>query len=127
MVVARVLHAQDRLQHSPGLSVWCDGADPVVLFLPTGRPCLSHDAKRALSEAHRGIATEFAGVYRQGVESGVFRSIPPRLVGRMMDQIIMAGGKVVMESKDPTGEVDEIAGETATLLVAALRARPEPS
>ncbi len=97
------------------------GTDHVGLILHTEVPRLSPEAQRAIAEAHRGIASEFAGVYRQGVESGVFRSIPQRLVGRMMDQIIMAGGKVVMESRNPAGEVDEIARETAKILVSALR------
>lgn len=101
------------------------GTDHVGLILHTEVPRLSPEAQRAISEAHRGIASEFAGVYRQGVESGAFRSIPPRLVGRMMDQIIMAGGKVVMESQNPTGEVDEIASETAAMLVASLRPKAE--
>ena len=97
------------------------GTDHVGLILHTEVPRLSAEAQHAISEAHRGIASEFAGVYRQGVESGVFRPIPPRLVGRMMDQIIMAGGKVVMESRNPKAEVDDIARETATMLVASLR------
>ncbi len=101
------------------------GTDRVGLILHTEVPRLSHDAQCAIAEAHEGIASEFSGVYRQGVASGVFRSIPPRLVGRMMDQIIMTGGRAVMESKNPATEVDEIARETALMLVAALRVDAE--
>ncbi|MCL1597801.1 MAG: TetR/AcrR family transcriptional regulator [Actinomycetia bacterium] len=101
------------------------GTDHVGLILHTEVPRLSPEAQRGITEAHKGIASEFSGVYRQGVASGVFRSIPPRLVGRMMDQIIMAGGKAVMESNNPSKDVDEIARETALMLVAALRADPE--
>jgi hypothetical protein len=43
------------------------------------------------------------------------------LAGRMMEQIIMTGGKVVMDSDDPVQEVSAIAKATATMLVAALR------
>ncbi len=101
------------------------GTDHVGLILHTEVPLLSPEAQRAIAEAHQGIASVFSGVYRQGVASGVFRSIPPRLVGRMMDQIIMAGGKAVMESNNPSKDVDEIARETALMLVSALRADPE--
>lgn len=97
------------------------GTDHIGLILHTEVPRLSPDAQKSISEAHEGLASEFAIVYRQGVTEGTFRSIPPRLAGRMMEQIIMTGGKVVMDSKDPVGEADMIAQQTAVLLLAALR------
>lgn len=97
------------------------GTDHIGLILHTEVPRLSPDAQKSISEAHEGLASEFAIVYRQGVMEGTFRSIPPRLAGRMMEQIIMTGGKVVMDSKDPVGEADMIAQQTAVLLLAALR------
>ncbi len=97
------------------------GTDHLGLILHTEVPRLSPEAQRAISEAHEGLASEFAVVYRKGVASGTFREIPPQLAGRMMEQIIMTGGKVVMNSPEPTREVDSIAHQTALLLVAALR------
>jgi AcrR family transcriptional regulator len=95
------------------------GTDHIGLILHTEVPHLSRDAQRSISEAHRGLTSEFAGVYRDGVVSGVFREMPPRFAGRMMEQIIMTGGKSVMESANPGTEVDGIADDTAELLVAA--------
>ena len=95
------------------------GTDHLGLILHTEVPHLSQDAQRSISEAHQGLTSAFAGVYRDGVMSGVFREIPPRFAGRMMEQIIMTGGKAVMESRDPVAEVDRIANDTAELLVAA--------
>lgn len=97
------------------------GTDHIGLILHTEVPRLSPEAQKSISQAHEGLASEFAIVYRQGVEDGSFRLMPPRLAGRMMEQIIMTGGKVVMDSKNPVGEADMIAQETAVLLVAALR------
>ncbi len=97
------------------------GTDHMGLILHTEVPRLSPDAQKAIADAHEGLAAEFATVYRAGVMSGVFRSYPPRLAGRMMEQIIMTGGKVVMESDDPPAQVDAIARDTASLLVAAFR------
>jgi len=97
------------------------GTDHLGLILHTEVPRLSPEAQRAISEAHEGLASEFAIVYRKGVASGAFREIPPQLAGRMMEQIIMTGGKTVMSSPEPTREVDSIAHQTALLLVAALR------
>jgi AcrR family transcriptional regulator len=96
------------------------GTDHIGLILHTEVPRLSPEAQRAIAEAHGGIANEFASIYRAGVASGVFRPIPPQLAGRMMEQIIMTGGKVVMDARDPAGEVGEIAASTADILVAAL-------
>jgi AcrR family transcriptional regulator len=98
------------------------GTDHMGLILHTEVPRLSPEAQKAISEAHEGLASEFANVYRAGVMSGLFRSYPPRLAGRMIEQIIMTGGKVVMDSDDPQGQVDSIAEDTASLLVAAFRA-----
>jgi len=95
------------------------GTDHIGLMLHTDVPHLTQGAQRSISEAHRGLTSEFAGVYREGVMAGVFRNMPPRFAGRMMEQIIMTGGKSVMESGDPTTEVDQIADDTAVLLVAA--------
>jgi AcrR family transcriptional regulator len=97
------------------------GTDHIGLILHTDVPRLSSEAQQAIGEAHGGIADEFASIYRSGVDLGIFRRIPPKLVGRMMESIIMTGGRVVMDADDPTGEVELIAGHTADTLVAALR------
>ena len=98
------------------------GTDHIGLMLHTDVPHLRQESQRSISEAHRGLTSEFAGVYREGVRSGEFRNMPPRFAGRMMEQIIMTGGKAVMESEDPPTEVGQIADDTAELLVAAFSA-----
>jgi AcrR family transcriptional regulator len=101
------------------------GTDHIGLILHTEVPHLSPDAQRSIAEAHRGLTSEFAGVYRDGLMAGVFRDVPPRFAGRMMEQIIMTGGKAVMESANPGVDVDVIADDTAELLVAAFSARSD--
>jgi AcrR family transcriptional regulator len=101
------------------------GTDHIGLVLHTEVPHLSPDAQRSIAEAHRGLTSEFAGVYREGVMSGVFRNMPPRFAGRMMEQIIMTGGKAVMDSGKPAAEVDTIAEDTAVVLVSAFSARTD--
>lgn len=99
------------------------GTDHIGLILHTEVPRLSPEAQRNIADAHGGIANEFASIYRDGVDVGCFRSMPPVLVGRMMEGIIMTGGKVVMDAADPKGAVDEIARSTAETLVSALCTR----
>jgi AcrR family transcriptional regulator len=99
------------------------GTDHIGLVLHTEVPHLSQESQKSISEAHRGLTSEFAGVYSEGLMSGVFREMPPRFAGRMMEQIIMTGGKAVMESGNPVAEVDAIADDTAEVLVAAFSTR----
>ncbi|MDA2979558.1 MAG: TetR/AcrR family transcriptional regulator [Actinomycetota bacterium] len=95
------------------------GTDHMGLILHTEVPRLSPDGQRGIAEAHEGLASEFANVYRAGVMAGIFVSSPPRLAGRMIEQIIMTGGKVVMDAPDPVAQAKEIAADTARILVAA--------
>ncbi len=97
------------------------GTDHIGLILHTEVPRLSPAAQRDIAEAHAGLAREFAAIYREGVEEGSFRSFPPQLAGRMMEGIIMMGGKVVMDSADPSKHAEATARYTADMLVAALR------
>lgn len=96
------------------------GTDHMGLILHTEVPRLTPEAQRGIAEAHEGLASEFAAVYRAGVKQGLFAAYPPRLAGRMIEQIIMTGGKVVMDSDNPSSQVAEIARDTATMLVSAL-------
>lgn len=116
------LAPDERLHRLARKMVQFVGTDHIGLILHTEVPRLSPAAQRDIAEAHHGIADEFASIYRDGVEQGIFRRIRPELVGRMMEGIIMTGGKVVMDAPDPGGVVDPIAASTADVLVAALRA-----
>jgi AcrR family transcriptional regulator len=112
----------ERLAVLARLMVEFVGTDHIGLILHTEVPHLSPIAQEQISEAHTGLSTAFASTYREGVQSGVFRMIPHQLAGRMMEQMIMTGGKAVMDSADPTAEVGEIAQYTADMVVAAFRA-----
>lgn len=100
------------------------GTDHIGLILHTEVPRLSPQAQHDISAAHGGIAKEFAAIYDEGVAAGAFREIPPFLVGRLIESIVMTGGQVVMDSRDPAREAEHIGVATAEALVAALSARP---
>jgi AcrR family transcriptional regulator len=115
------LPANERLLELARLMVAFVGTDHIGLILHTEVPHLSPQAQAQITAAHTGLSKAFASTYRDGVQSGVFRPVPPRLAGRMMEQMIMTGGKAVMDSDDPPGEVSEIAQYTAELVVSAFR------
>jgi AcrR family transcriptional regulator len=116
------LPADERLLELARLMVAFVGTDHIGLILHTEVPHLSPQAQAQISEAHTGLSMAFASTYRDGVQTGVFRLVPPRLAGRMMEQMIMTGGKAVMDSDNPPDEVGEIAQYTAELVVSAFRA-----
>jgi AcrR family transcriptional regulator len=96
------------------------GTDNVGLILHTEVPKLSLEAQAAIARAHGGMSKAFMTVYRDGVVSGAFRELPPPLAGRLIEQTIMTGGRVLMDSDDPKQHVHETAEITADFLVHAL-------
>ena len=117
------LEPDERLRQLAVRMVEFVGTDHMGLILHTEVPRLSPEAQQGIAEAHEGLGSEFANVYRNGVMQGIFTEYPPRLAGRMIEQIIMTGGKVVMDSPDPSVQVKAIAEDTARMLVDAFLVR----
>jgi len=92
--------------------------DPVLgLLLHTEVPKMSDEAQRRVAVAHTGLSAEFGAVYRAGVEAGVLRSLPPRLVGRFVQDIIMSAARAVMDSEDPKAASPDITAAMVTVLL----------
>jgi AcrR family transcriptional regulator len=98
------------------------GTDHLGLILHTEVPRLSLEAQAAIAESHHALSDEVMQVYRSGVTSGVFGAFPGRVVGRLIQETMMAGGRAVMELPDPKQHVHAIAEATAAFLVNGLRA-----
>lgn len=96
------------------------GTDNIGLILHTEVPKLSLEAQAAIARVHGGMSGTFTSIYRAGVEAGDFRMLPPVLAGRLIEQTVMTGARVVMASDDPKQDVHEVAEETARFLVNAL-------
>jgi AcrR family transcriptional regulator len=97
------------------------GTDELGIILHTEVPRLSLDAQAAIAATHRGLTAEFTRIYRQGVADGVFADIDPQLVGRLMQETMMTGGRVVMRFEDPKQHVHSVAEATAAFLVNGLK------
>lgn len=96
------------------------GTDDLGIILHTEVPRLSLDAQAAIGATHRGLTKEFTSIYRRGVADGVFAELDPQLVGRLMQETMMTGGKVVMSFEDPKQHVHTLAEATAAFLVNGL-------
>ena len=97
------------------------GTDNIGLILHTEVPRLSLEAQAAIAKSHSGMSAAFMTIYRDGIQSGTFLDMPPRLAGRLIEQTIMTGGRVVMDSEDPKQHAHAVAELTARFLVNALR------
>jgi AcrR family transcriptional regulator len=96
------------------------GTDDLGIILHTETPRLSLDAQAAIGATHRGLTKEFSAIYRQGVADGIFADLDPQLVGRLLQETMMTGGKVVMSFEDPKQHVHAVAEATAAFLVNGL-------
>ena len=96
------------------------GIDHLGLILHTEVPRLSAEAQHAIGDSHRALSNEVMDIYRSGVSIGVFAELPGPLVGRLIQDAMMAGGRVVMDLPDPKQHVHEIAESTAAFLVNGL-------
>ena len=97
------------------------GTDHLGLILHTEVMRLSDDAQRAIAESHRALSNEVMDIYRAGVASGTFAMLPGPVVGRLIQETMMAGGRVVMDLPEPKEQVRAIAEATAHFLVNGLR------
>lgn len=97
------------------------GIDHLGLILHTEVPRLSVEAQRAIAGSHQALSTEVMDIYRAGVADGVFVELPRAVVGRLIQETMMAGGRAVMDLPEPKQHVHEIADATAAFLVNGLR------
>ncbi len=100
--------------------------DPVLgLILHRELPLLSSAAQDRIRLAHSDLAREMVGAYRRGVEAGQFREIPPDIVGRFIQDMIMSAAKVLIAAGDPAKRLVEVESELAAFLIGGLGAGAE--
>ena len=97
------------------------GVDHLGLILHTEVPRLSAEAQKAIAGSHEALSIEVMEIYRSGVVGGVFVELPRPVVGRLIQETMMAGGRAVMDLPEPKQHVHEIADATAHFLVNGLR------
>lgn len=97
------------------------GTDDLGIILHTETPRLSLDAQAAIAATHRGLSAEVLEIYRKGIADGSFAERDPQLIGRLMQETMMTGGRVVMGFEDPKQQVHSVAEATASFLVNGLR------
>ena len=91
----------------------------VILHREVGRMGL--EAQQRILESHAELSGEMARLYLQGVEQGVFKSMPPQLAGRLIQDTIMSAAKTLIDSEGriPADVVTSLASQ---FLLGGLRA-----
>lgn len=66
----------------------------VILHRDVGR--MGNDAQARIRAAHNQLASEMAGLYLEGVDAGHFREMPPAVAGRLIQDTIMSGARILI-------------------------------
>lgn len=116
--VSKELPIPDRLSELAAKTVVFVAEDRVfgvILHREVGR--MSQDAQDRILDSHTDLSHEMAGLYMQGVQGGLFRSMPPRLAGRLIQDTIMSAAKVLI---DEMGSVEEVTDGLKLFLLGGL-------
>lgn len=116
--VSKELPIPDRLSELAAKTVVFVAEDRVfgvILHREVGR--MSQDAQDRILDSHTDLSHEMAGLYMQGVQAGLFRSMPPRLAGRLIQDTIMSAAKVLI---DEMGSVEEVTDGLKLFLLGGL-------
>lgn len=113
--------APDRLADLASRTVQFVASDPVlglILHREVGRMGL--EAQSRIREAHSNLAHAMIGMYYEGVESGDFRSMPPALAGRLIQDTIMSAAKAVISASDPERQIGQVTTHLRLFLLGGL-------
>ena len=78
---------------------------------------MSQSAQIRIRDSHSQLSTEMAMIYRKGVGEGVFRPLPPYLVGRFIQDTIMSAASTLIEDET---RLDEVTSGLETFLLGGL-------
>jgi len=92
----------------------------VILHRDAGR--MSVEAQERIRGAHSSLSEAMVGLYFLGVDSGEFRSMPPDLAGRLIQDTIMSAAKTVISSSQPDKRIDSVTENLRHFLIGGLAA-----
>ncbi len=75
----------------------------VVLHREVGR--MGPEAQARIRASHTQLSKEMTGLYRLGVEGGVFRAMPATIAGRLIQDTVMSGARLLISGTAGLEEV----------------------
>lgn len=91
----------------------------VILHREVGRMGL--EAQERIRASHSDLSSTMAGLYRRGVEAGMFDPLPPALAGRLIQDTIMSAARVLI---DGAAGQEDVTGALKRFLLKGLGHRP---
>lgn len=96
-------------------------SDPVLgLILHREVPRLSAAAQDRIRMAHSDLSVAVMKTYGEAVAAGSFRSMPPDLAGRFIQDVMMSGARAVIAAADPRRRQTEVTGALREFLTRGL-------
>jgi AcrR family transcriptional regulator len=96
-------------------------SDPVlgvILHREVGR--MGAEAELRIRAAHANLADAMVGLYHAGVASGDFRSMPPDLAGRLIQDSIMSAARTVLSASRPEDRIESVTMHLRLFLLGGL-------
>lgn len=92
--------------------------DPTLgLLLHREVPKLNQEARVRVERAHLELIHEFVSLIRGGVARGELRELPLDVLGRLVQDIIMSGAKVLIDAEDPHARMEEVTDAVVEVLL----------
>ncbi len=112
----------DRLAALARAMVEFVATDPTLgMLLHREVPRLTQGAKVRVERAHLDLIHEFVSLIRAGVADGELRELPLDVMGRIVQDIIMSGAKVLIDAPDPRTRMDEVTEAVVSILLSGIR------
>lgn len=113
----------DRLAHLARAMIEFIVTDPTMgMLLHREVPKLTDDAKRRVERAHLDLIHEYISLIRGGVAGGELRPLPVDVMGRIVQDIIMSGSRLLIEAEDPQARMAEVTEAAVSILLDGIRA-----
>ena len=87
----------------------------VILHREVGK--LGLEAQARIRDSHSMLSSEMTSIYALGVEEGVFRAMPARVAGRLIQDTIMSGARLLIA--DP-GDMASVVAHVRDFLIGGL-------
>jgi AcrR family transcriptional regulator len=100
--------------------------DPTLgVILHRDIPKLSRDAQLRVRDAHAEFMEAFGRIYTEGVKAGELRSMPPDLMARFLQDLIMSGARYLILRPQPADRMDDVTGALKEFLFHGLSVSQE--
>ncbi|MEX1279407.1 MAG: TetR/AcrR family transcriptional regulator [Acidimicrobiia bacterium] len=83
-------------------------------------PKLSGEAQRRAEAAHVALVGEFIGLLRAGVAEGSLRPLPLDVMGRLLQDCIMSGSKILIQAPNPSDRLGEVTDTVVEFVFAGI-------